>query len=70
MGPIRTTRLVILVPIKGKDAQSVRESFVEVFSEIDPEMRLFMTYDRGLEMPEHKILSEQTGLKVYFFRSL
>jgi len=49
------------VPIKGKDAQSVRESFVEVFSEIDPEMRLSMTYDRGLEMAEHKILTEQTG---------
>ncbi len=62
----RKTRLVILVPIKGKDAKTVRESFAEVFSEIEPEMRLSMTYDRGLEMAEHKILTEQTGVKVYF----
>lgn len=29
-------------------------------------MRLSMTYDRGLEMSEHKILTEETGVKVYF----
>lgn len=62
----RTTRLVILVPIKGKDAKSVRESFAEIFQEIDPEMRKTMTYDRGLEMAEHKILTEETGVQVYF----
>ena len=62
----RKTRLVILVPLKGKDAKTVRESFVDVFKEIEPDMRLSMTYDRGLEMAEHKELTEQTGVKVYF----
>lgn len=62
----RTTRLVILVPIKGKDAKSVRESFVDVFQEVDEGMRKSMTYDRGLEMAEHKILTKETGVKVYF----
>ena len=62
----RTTRLTILVPVKGKDAKTVREAFAEVFSEIDPEMKKSMTYDRGVEMTEHKILTEQTGVKVYF----
>lgn len=62
----RTTRLVILVPIKNKDAKSVREAFSDVFQEIDPSMKLTMTYDRGLEMAEHKILTEETGVKVYF----
>lgn len=63
----RTTRLVILVPIKGKkDAKSVREAFAEVFKEINPSVCLSMTYDRGTEMAEHKILTEETGVKVYF----
>ena len=63
----RTTRYVILVPIQGKkDAKSVREAFTEVLQEIDPSVRLSMTYDRGLEMAEHKILTEETGVKVYF----
>jgi len=62
----RKTRLVILVPLQGKDAKTVRESFVDVFNEIEPDMRQSMTYDRGLEMAEHKSLTEQTGVKVYF----
>lgn len=62
----RKTRLVILVPIKGKDAKSVKDSFSEVFQEIDPSLRLSMTYDRGLEMAEHKALTKETGVKVYF----
>jgi len=62
----RKTRLVILVPIKGKDAKTVKEAFAEVFQEIDPSLRLSMTYDRGLEMAEHKALTEETGVKVYF----
>lgn len=62
----RKTRLTILVPLKGKDAKTVRESFADIFQELDPEMRQSMTYDRGLEMAEHKVLTEQTGVKVYF----
>ena len=63
----RTTRLVILVPIQGaKNAKTVREAFAKVFQEVEPEMRLTMTYDRGLEMAEHKALTEATGVKVYF----
>ena len=63
----RTTRLVILVPIEGKkDAKTVREAFAQVFQDLDPQMRLSMTYDRGLEMAEHKALTEATGVKVYF----
>ncbi|MFT4553104.1 MAG: IS30 family transposase [Chlamydiales bacterium] len=62
----RTTRLVILAPIKGKDAKIVRESFSEVFEEVEPSMKKSMTYDRGLEMAEHKKMTEETGVKVYF----
>ena len=55
------------MPIPGKkDAKSVREAFAAVLNEVDPSVRLSMTYDRGLEMAEHKILTEETGVKVYF----
>ena len=62
----RTTRLTILVPVKGKNAKTVREAFAEVFSEIDPEMKKSMTYDCGVEIAKHRVLTEQTGVKVYF----
>lgn len=46
---------MILVPItEKKDAKSAREAFSEVLHEIDPSTRLSMTYDRRLEMAEHK----------------
>ena len=44
----------------------MREAFSEVLNDIDPAVRLSMTYDRGTEMAEHKILTEETGVKVYF----
>lgn len=62
----RTTRFLVLVPIKGKDSKSVVESFSNVFKEVDPEMRKTMTYDRGLEMAEHEELTKDTGVAVYF----
>lgn len=62
----RTTRFLLLVPIKGKDSKSVVEAFGEIFKEVDVKMRQSMTYDRGLEMAEHEALTEDTGVKVYF----
>ena len=62
----RTSRLVLLVPLKGKDAKTVRESFADIFSEVEPSMKKSMTYDRGLEMAEHKTFTEDTGISVYF----
>ena len=62
----RTTRLLLLVPLQGKDAKTVRESFADVFKEVDPSMKKSMTYDRGLEMAEHTAFTEDTGIPVYF----
>ena len=37
-----------------------------MLSEIDPEMKKSMTYDCGVEIAIHRVLTEQTGVKVYF----
>ena len=61
----RTTRYIILVPIPGKKgAKSIKEAFTEVLQGIDPSIRLSIACDR--EMAEHKILTEETGVNVYF----
>ena len=61
-----STQLTTFVRVKEKDTKKQKETFAEVFSEIDPEIKKTMTYDRGLEMTEHKILTEETVVKVYF----
>lgn len=62
----RTTRTTILVPLKAKDATSVRRAFARELRTLPQQMRRSLTYDRGKEMAEHQLLTETTGIKVYF----
>lgn len=62
----RTTRTVLLVPLKHKDAQSVRKAFARRLRALPRQMKLSMTYDRGKEMAEHKLFTQDTHMKVYF----
>jgi IS30 family transposase len=62
----RTTRTVILVPLKERDAMSVRKAFAKALKTLPEQMTLSMTYDRGKEMSEHKLFTEETMMQVYF----
>ena len=62
----RTTRTVILVPLKAKDATSVRKAFTRELKSLPRQMRLSMTYDRGKEMAEHDLFTSSTKIQVYF----
>jgi IS30 family transposase len=62
----RTTRLTLLVPLKKKDALSVRIEFAKAFKKIPKKFTKSLTYDRGTEMAQHKLFTENTGIKVFF----
>lgn len=62
----RTTRTVILVPLKAKDALSVAEAFARELETLPEQMKLTLTYDRGSEMARHKLFTELTNMRVYF----
>ena len=62
----RTTRTVILVPLKAKDAESVAEAFARELETLPQQMKLTLTYDRGSEMARHMLFTEKTNMKVYF----
>lgn len=62
----RTTRLTLLVPLKDKNAFAVRKEFASAFLRIPEKFRKSLTYDRGTEMAEHKLFTEDTGIKVFF----
>lgn len=62
----RTTRTTILVPLKKKDALSVRIAFAKAFKRIPNKFTKSLTYDRGMEMAQHKIFTKETGIQVYF----
>lgn len=62
----RTTRTVILVPLKAKDAESVRKAFARELKHLPAQLKLSMTHDRGSEMSQHMLFTKQTKVKVYF----
>lgn len=62
----RTTRTIIIVPLKARDATSVRKAFEKEFKSIPRQMKLTMTYDNGSEMAQHKLFTKNTKIQVYF----
>jgi len=62
----RTTRTVILIPIKNREAETVAKAFAKEVKRLPQQMKLTMTYDQGREMAQHKLFTKITGIKVYF----
>ena len=62
----RTTRFTLLVPLKAKDALTVRRAFARELRTLPAQLRRSLTYDQGPEMREHRLFTKQTKMKVYF----
>jgi len=62
----RTTRYTILVPLKAKDAASVRKAYAREMRKLPKELARTLTYDQGTEMSGHKKFTIDTGIQVYF----
>lgn len=62
----RTTRYLLLVPLPAHDALTVRREFAKAVKRIPKHLKRSLTYDRGSEMAEHRLFTEQTKVQVYF----
>lgn len=62
----RTTRYLLLVPLGKHDAQTVREGFAKAVKQIPKHLKKTLTYDRGVEMSQHRLFTKQTKIQVYF----
>ncbi len=62
----RTTRFTILVPLKAKDAKTVRRAFARELKHLPTQLKQSLTYDQGVEMSEHRLFTSSTQMKVYF----
>jgi IS30 family transposase len=62
----RSSRTVILVHLKARDATSVRKAFEKEFKSIPLQMKKTLTYDNGTEMAQHKLFTKNTKIQVYF----
>jgi transposase, IS30 family len=62
----RTTRYTMLVPLKRKDAETVRKEYARALRALPRDLAKTLTYDQGKEMSEHKQFTIDTGITVYF----
>ena len=62
----RTTRTIIIVPLKARDATTVRKALEKEFKTIPTQMKKTMTCDNGTEMAQHKLFTKNTKIQVYF----
>ena len=62
----RTTRFTLLVPLRAKDAPGVRRAFAREMRTLPAQLTKSLTYDRGKEMFEHRLFTEETAIRVFF----
>ena len=62
----RKSRYTLLVKIKDRKSKTVCKAFTKKLKSEPVGLRKTMTYDNGSEMAEHKFISENTGIDIYF----
>lgn len=62
----RTSRYTCIVKLKNRKSDTVRKQFTKEFKRFSKKLTKTMTYDNGVEMAQHKQLTKQTGVLVYF----
>jgi IS30 family transposase len=62
----RQSRFTMLVQLDGKDTETVVGALIKQVRRLPAELRLSMTWDRGMEMARHKDFSIATDFEVYF----
>jgi IS30 family transposase len=62
----RQSRFCVLVKVPGKDTATVVAALIEHVRQLPAALRRSLTWDRGLEMAQHKSFTMATDVQVYF----
>lgn len=62
----RHSRFTMLVKVAGKDTNSVTAALKKQIMKLPRELRQSLTWDRGMEMAQHKAFSVATDVRVFF----
>ncbi len=62
----RRSRFVLLVALRGRRPDDVREALAAKIQILPEELRRSLTWDRGKEMAQHVRFTVETGVQVYF----
>ena len=62
----RSTRYTVVVQLDGRDMNTVTEGLRRTMTRLPEHLRKSLTWDRGMELADHKNVTIDTGLEVYF----
>ena len=62
----RKTRFSLINKLKSKKAMEVAKEFSKIVNKLNPIYKNSMTYDNGIEMVRHEMITKNTGIKIYF----
>lgn len=62
----RKARFTYIIKLKNRRSATVVEGFSKELNNLDSIFIKTMTYDNGMEMAKHKLLTKKTGVQVYF----
>lgn len=62
----RKTRYTFIMKIDNRKSKTVTKAFADSLNTLPNYIRKSMTYDNGLEMANHKWLTDKTGMDIYF----
>lgn len=62
----RKSRYTIIVKLDSKKADEVAKKFSIKLNLLEPIFKKSMTYDNGIEMAKHELITQKTGMKIYF----
>jgi IS30 family transposase len=62
----RKSRYTLIIGLKNRTTKSVTRAFAKELNRFDGQLKKTMTYDNGTEMADHKWLSKNTKMDIYF----
>lgn len=62
----RTSRFLILIRTESKQAEAVSEVLAQCVTTLPEQLKKSLTWDRGSELADHKRITVETGVKIYF----
>ncbi|PXX16755.1 integrase-like protein [Nitrosomonas ureae] len=62
----RSSRYTLLVKLTGNDTHAVVSAITQKVIELSQQLKKSLTWDRGMELAQHKLFTIDTDIKVYF----
>ena len=62
----RKSRYTLIIKLNARNSKEVAKMFSKILNQLNPLFKKTMTYDNGIEMAKHELITKKTGMKIYF----